>query len=85
MSAKDSEESPLTTWANAQQKALAGWLDLVQGKEKLSRTLTWNETVKTWQRAVQVRFVASPRMSFVPLGVRVHVAIREPAIRRKSQ
>lgn len=43
----------MTTWADAQQKVLAGWLDLVQGTEGPSRMTAWNETVKAWRTAVQ--------------------------------
>ena len=53
MSEKNPEESLLSTWADAQQKVLMGWLDLVQGTEYLSRKMAWNETVKAWQSAVQ--------------------------------
>ena len=53
MSEKNPEESLLTTWADAQQKVLMGWLDLVQGTEHLSRKLAWNETLHAWQSAVQ--------------------------------
>src|SRR5229473_4442265 len=53
MSERNPEESLVTTWADAQQKVLAGWLNLVQGTEGLSRMAAWNETVKAWQTAVQ--------------------------------
>ena len=53
MSERNQEESLVTTWASAQQKVLAGWLDLVQGTERSSHAVTWNETVKAWQTAVQ--------------------------------
>ena len=53
MSERNQEESLLSTWASAQQKVLAGWLDLVQGTERSSHAVTWNETVKAWQTAVQ--------------------------------
>jgi hypothetical protein len=53
MSEKGPEESLVTTWADAQQKVLMGWLDLVQGTEHLSRKMVWNEAVKAWQSAVQ--------------------------------
>src|SRR5258708_39584934 len=53
MSERNQEESLVTTWASAQQKVLAGWLDLVQGTERAAHTGTWNETVKAWQTVVQ--------------------------------
>ena len=53
MSEKNPEESLVITWAEAQQKMLIGWLDLVRGTEHLSRKMVWNETVKAWQSAVQ--------------------------------
>ena len=52
MSEKNSEESLVATWAEAQQNLLTGWLDLVQGTEQPSRKMAWNETVKAWQSAV---------------------------------
>src|SRR5438105_9725888 len=52
MSEKSPEETLMTTWADAQQKMLVGWLDLVQGTEQPSRKMAWNETVKAWQSAV---------------------------------
>src|SRR5258708_3445935 len=61
MSERNQEESPVTTWADAQQKVLAGWLDLMQGTERLSRAVTWNETVKAWQTAVQETLDAQAR------------------------
>src|SRR2546427_8785784 len=53
MSERNQEDSLLSTWASAQQKVLASWLDLVQGTERSSHAATWNETVKAWQTAVQ--------------------------------
>jgi hypothetical protein len=61
MSEKNPEESLVTTWADAQQKVLAGWLDLVQGAEGTSRMTAWNETVKAWQTAVQETLDAQAR------------------------
>ena len=61
MSERNQEESPVTTWADAQQKVLAGWLDLMQGTERPSRAVTWNETVKAWQTAVQETLDAQAR------------------------
>ena len=53
MSEKSSEETLMTTWADAQQKMLVGWLDLLQGTEQPSRKMVWSETVKAWQSTVQ--------------------------------
>ena len=52
MSEKNPEEGLVTTWADAQQKLLTGWLDLVQGTEQPSRKMAWHETVQAWQTAV---------------------------------
>jgi hypothetical protein len=41
------------TWAETQQQMLSGWLDLVQGTGRGSRTIAWTETVEAWQTAVQ--------------------------------
>jgi hypothetical protein len=59
MSERHQKESLLTTWPTAQLKVLTGWLDLVQRTQRPSRTVTWNETVKAWRRAVQERVRAS--------------------------
>ncbi len=61
MSKRNSEESLVKTWADAQQRVLAGWLDLVRGTEQPSRAMTWNETVKAWQSAVQETLDAQAR------------------------
>jgi hypothetical protein len=53
MGEKNSEGNLVATWADAQQKVLMGWLDLMQGMEQPSHAVTWNETVKAWQTAVQ--------------------------------
>ena len=53
MSEKSPEETLMTSWADAQQKMLVGWLDLLQGTEQPSRKMFWSETVKTWQSMVQ--------------------------------
>ena len=83
MSEKNSEESLVTTWANAQQKVLAGWLDLVQGRERPSRTVTWNETVKAWQSAVQETLAAQARWLRDWTG-RVQVTSGSPTDLRKN-
>src|SRR5437667_12376620 len=61
MSERNQEDSLLSTWASTQQKVLAGWLDLVQGTERSSHAVTWNETVKAWQTAVQETLDAQAR------------------------
>jgi len=61
MSERNQEESLLSTWASAQQKVLAGWLDLVQETQRPSRAVAWNETVKAWQTAVQETLDAQAR------------------------
>ena len=61
MSERHQEESLLSTWASAQQKVLAGWLDLVQETQRPSRTVACNETVKAWQTAVQETLDAQAR------------------------
>ena len=61
MSERNQEESLLSTWASTQQKVLDGWLDLVQGTERPSRAMAWNETVKAWQTAVQETLDAQAR------------------------
>ena|SRR5579884_93694 len=47
------EESLIETWAGVQQKVLGELLELVKGMESPSRAVTWNETIKAWQIAVQ--------------------------------
>ncbi len=83
MSEKNSEENPVTTWADAQQKALAGWLDLMQGTERPSRAVTWNETVKAWQTAVQETLDAQARWLRDWTG-RVQVTSGSPTELRKN-
>jgi hypothetical protein len=53
MSEKSSEESLMTSLADAQQKMLEGWLDLLQGTKQPSSKMVWSETVKAWQSTVQ--------------------------------
>jgi hypothetical protein len=53
MSDRHQEESLVSTWADGQQKVLEDWLDLMQGLERPSHSATWNETMKSWQTAVQ--------------------------------
>src|SRR5215471_8457025 len=61
MSERNLEESLVMTWADAQQKVLEGWLDLMRGMERPSLAVTWNETVKAWQSAVQETLDAQAR------------------------
>ena len=83
MSEKNPEESQVTTWADAQQKVLIGWLDLVQGTEQLSRKMAWNETVKAWQTAVQETLDAQARWLRDWTG-RVQVTSGSPTDLRKN-
>jgi hypothetical protein len=61
MSERKQATNLLSTWALAQQKVLAGWLDLVQDAAGPSRRVAWNETVKAWQAAVQETLAAQAR------------------------
>src|SRR6266567_8210461 len=83
MSEKNSEESLLTTWVDAQQKVLMGWLDLVQGTEHLSRKMVWNETLHAWQSAVQETLDAQARWLRDWTG-RVQVTSGSPTDLRKN-
>jgi hypothetical protein len=83
MSEKNPEESLVMTWADAQQKMLIGWLDLVQGTEHLSRKMAWNETVKAWQTAVQETLDAQARWLRDWTG-RVQVTSGSPTELRKN-
>ena len=83
MSERNQEESLLSTWASAQQKVLAGWLDLVQETQRPSRAVAWNETVKAWQTAVQETLDAQARWLRDWTG-RVQVTSGSPTDLRKS-
>src|SRR3989442_15755275 len=83
MREKNPEESLLATWADAQQKVLMGWLDLVQGTEYLSRKMAWNETVKAWQTAAQETLDAQARWLRDWTG-RVQVTSGSPTDLRKN-
>ena len=83
MGEKNSEESLLKTWSEAQQRVLAGWLDLVQGTEGPSRVTTWNETVKAWQTVVQETLDAQARWLQDWTG-RVQVTSGSPTDLRKN-
>src|SRR5437899_7134389 len=83
MSERNQEDSLLSTWASAQQKVLAGWLDLVQGTERSSHAVTWNESVKAWQTAVQETLAAQARWLRDWTG-RVQVTSGSPTELRKN-
>src|SRR5947209_17767457 len=83
MGEKNPEESLLKTWSEAQQRVLAGWLDLVQGTEGPSRVTTWNETVKAWQTVVQETLDAQARWLRDWTG-RVQVTSGSPTDLRKN-
>src|SRR5947209_17245559 len=83
MSERNQEENLVTTWADAQQKVLAGWLDLMQGAERPSHAVTWNETVKAWQTAVQETLDAQARWLREWTG-RVQVTSGSPTRLRKN-
>src|SRR3954469_10857030 len=83
MSDRNQEENLLTTWADAQQKVLAGWLHLLQGAEGPLRAGTWNETVKAWQSAVQETLDAQAKWLRDWTG-RVQVTSGSPTDLRKN-
>src|SRR6266849_6312901 len=83
MREKNPEESLVAAWADAQQKLLTGWLDLVQGKRQPSRSTAWNETVKAWQTAVDGTLDAQARWLREWTG-RVQVTSGSPTELRKS-
>ena len=83
MSEKSPEETLMTTWADAQQKMLVGWLDLLQGTEHPSRKMVWSETVKAWQSTVQEALDAQARWLRDWTG-RVQVTSGSPTELRKN-
>src|SRR5256885_1508491 len=83
MSEKSPEETLMTTWADAQQKMLVGWLDLLQGTEQPSRKMVWSETVKAWQSTVQDTLDAQDRWLRDWTG-RVQVTSGSPTELRKN-
>jgi hypothetical protein len=83
MSEKNTEESLVTTWADAQRKLLTGWLDLMQGTEGPSLMKVWNETVKAWQTTVQETLDAQARWLRDWTG-RVQVTSGSPTELRKN-
>jgi hypothetical protein len=83
MSEKSPEETLMTTWADAQQKMLVGWLDLLQGTEQPSRAMVWSETVKAWQTSVQETLEAQARWLRDWTG-RVQVTSGSPTELRKN-
>ena len=83
MSEKSPDETLFTTWSDAQQKMLAGWIDLLQGTEQPSRTMVWSETVKAWQSTVQETLDAQARWLRDWTG-RVQVTSGSPTDLRKN-
>jgi hypothetical protein len=83
VSERKQEKSLLSTWASTQQKVLDGWLDLVQGMQRPSRAMTWNETVKAWQSAMQETLAAPARWLRDWTG-RVQVTSGSPTELRKN-
>src|SRR5437016_6691769 len=83
MSEKSPEETLMTTWADAQQKMLVGWLDILQGTEQPSRKMVWSETVKAWQSTVQETLDAQARWLRDWTG-RVQVTSGSPTDLRKN-
>jgi len=83
MSEKNPEESLVTAWADAQQKLLTDWLDLMQDQEQPSRSMAWNETVKAWQTAVDGTLDAQARWLREWTG-RVQVTSGSPTELRKN-
>src|SRR5437870_8557348 len=83
MSEKSPEETLMTTWADAQQKMLVGWLDLLRGTEQPSRKMVWSETVKAWQSTVQETLDAQARWLRDWTG-RVQVTSGSPTELRKN-
>ena len=83
MSEKSPEETLMTSWADAQQKMLVGWLDLLQGTEQPSRKMVWSETMKAWQSTVQETLEAQARWLRDWTG-RVQVTSGSPTELRKN-
>ena len=83
MSEKSPEETLMTSWADAQQKMLVGWLDLLQGTEQPSRKMVWSETVKAWQSTVRETLDAQARWLRDWTG-RVQVTSGSPTELRKN-
>jgi hypothetical protein len=83
MGERDSDDGLLSTWAGTQQKVLASWLNIVQTTERPSRTVTWNETMKAWQTAVQETLDAQARWLRDWTG-RVQVTSGSPTELRKN-
>jgi len=83
MSEKSPEETLMTTWSDAQQEMLVGWLNLLQGTEQPSRKMVWSETVKAWQSTVQETLEAQARWLRDWTG-RVQVTSGSPTDLRKN-
>jgi hypothetical protein len=80
---RNQAESLVLTWADEQQKVMEGWLDLMKGAERPSHAVTWNETVKAWQTAVQETLDAQARWLRDWTG-RVQVTSGSPTDLRKN-
>src|SRR5438128_3352168 len=83
MREKSPEETLMTTWSDAEQKMLVGWLDLLQATEQPSRKMVWSETVKAWQSTVQETLDAQARWLRDWTG-RVQVTSGSPTDLRKN-
>ena len=83
MSDRHQEESLMSTWAGGQQKVLEDWLDLMQGMKRPSHLATWNETMKSWQTAVQETLDAQARWLRDWTG-RVQITSGSPTELRKN-
>lgn len=83
MNEKSPEETLITTWSDAQQKMLIGWIDLLQGTEQPSRAMVWSETVRAWQSTVQETLGAQARWLRDWTG-RVQVTSGSPTDLRKN-
>jgi hypothetical protein len=83
MSDRNREESLMSAWADEQQKVLEGWLELMRGTERPSKAVTWNETVKAWQTAVQETLDAQDRWLRDWTG-RIQVTSGSPTVLRKN-
>ena len=68
MSAKNLEESPMAIWADAQQKVLAGWLDLVQETEEPSRKMVKNRAFLRSGKRISSRAIGTLKTSNIPFS-----------------
>src|SRR5260370_7384095 len=53
MSDKNTEESPLKTWAESQQKLMTDWLDTVRKFGGTPTLELWTKTLDAWQSSVK--------------------------------